>query len=65
MTYGVTKESKAVFEQNVKNKRYKPQGKIIDHNKISLILSLKCATEHYRLSESERLKISNHWAATK
>jgi len=64
MARGVSKENKAVFEQNVMDNRYKLQGKIIDHNKKSLLLTLKCAAEHFRLTEDERRQIIQHYSAT-
>jgi len=60
MMHGVNKENKSVFEQNVQSGTYKLKGKIINHNKKSVLLSLKCATEH-KLSEYERMQIVRHY----
>lgn len=63
MQYGVTKESKSVFKYNIQNGQYKLKGKIIDHNRKSIMLTLKCATEHANLSEAERARIFQHYQA--
>ncbi len=64
LMYGVSKENRKVFEQNIASNVYKLQPALIEHNKRYLILTLKCSTEHSRLSDEERKKIIAHYALT-
>lgn len=61
MQYGVVKEAKSVFEYNVQAGQYILKGKILDDNKKSLLLILKCAAQYGKLSEIERKAIFSHY----